>query len=115
MFKADNWTGEKEQKFDDVCAQIVSALAALDSFRKFVGEAKTKKPILHFVATVGTLFFLAWLGNTVNNFFLLYLVTMAVAMLPGLHRRGLLKKVFANVTLKVSEVVRGKDHLKKAE
>jgi len=78
-------------------------------------EARTRKPIIHFVATVFTLFTLAWLGNTINNFFLAYLMNVTILMLPGLHRKGVLKQYGAQITLKLAEVMKGKDYMKKAE
>ncbi len=81
----------------------------------FCRDAKEKKPIFHFLGAVFGFVSLAWIGNRINNFFLLYLVVLLVAMLPGLHRKGLLHKYVTLVTSKVSEAVRGKEHLKKAE
>ena len=82
---------------------------------RFVREAKEKKPVLHFFGTLLALFSVAWVGNRMNNFFLLYTLCLFVAMLPGLHRKGLLEKYFSQITLKINEVVKGKDSLKKAE
>ena len=115
VFKPEGWTGEKEKKFESVCSDIVSLLSTAEQGFTCVVAAKEKKPVMHFICTVISLLCLIYVGNTVNNFFLLYLVTLFVAMLPGLQKRGLLKKYFSEVTLKVGEMVKGKDHMKKAE
>ena len=78
-------------------------------------EARHRKPIMHFVATLLALFILAWIGNRVNNFFLAYAVSTFVLLLPGLQRKGLLKEVAGQVTNKLREVMKGKDYMKKAE
>merc|ERR1712223_2367257 len=105
IFKPDSWTGEKEKKFDVACSEIVSLFSAMEQGRTVCREAKEKKPVVHFVGTVTALASMAWIGNRINSFFLLYLLTLTAAMLPGLHRRGLLKKYFSMITLKVSEAM----------
>ncbi len=94
---------------------MVGLTRSLEAAFTFCHESKERKPVLHFLATLGALFFVAWVGGKVNNFFLLYLVTLIAAMLPGMHKRGLLKKYFSQVTLKISEAVKGKDGQKKLE
>lgn len=115
MFKPENWTGEKEKKLDLISAELADLGQSISGVVQAVREAKNKKPIIHFLGTVFALFSLAWIGNRVNNFFLLYIFVLTLAMLPGLHRRGLLKKYFSQITLKISETVKGKDSLKKSE
>jgi hypothetical protein len=61
------------------------------------------------------LFSMAWIGNSVNNFVLAYTITNAVFMMPGLQQRGHLKQYGAQLTLKIAELVKGKDYMKKAE
>ncbi len=49
-------------------------------------------------------------------FFQAYLVTLFMALLPGLLERGLIQKFLARITLKVAEMYKGKEQLhKKAE
>lgn len=115
VFKPENWTHEKETKYESVCENIVSAFRKCTDAIKMCHEAKEKKPVVHFAATVTSLLVLAWIGNKINNFFLLYLLVLSLLMLPGLHRRGLLQKYCSTLMLKVTETIKGKDHLKKAE
>ena len=93
IFKPDSWTGEKEKKFSTACSEIVSLFSALKQGWTVCRKAKEKNPALHFVTSVTALISTVWISNRVNNFFLLYLLTLTVAMLPGLHRRGYLKKI----------------------
>lgn len=46
--------------------------------------------------TVGAIF-LAWLGSTFNNLFLVYLVALILAMYPGLKEKGIIKLVFTQI------------------
>jgi len=115
VFGSDSWNGAKDKKYDDVCGEIVSAIDSVESAFRFCREARNKKPIVHFVATCGSLVVLAWLGNRINNFFLAYVLTLGLAMLPGLHRRGMLHKHVAQITQKVNELIKGKEVIKKME
>lgn len=44
---------------------------------------------------------LAWLGSTFNNMFLLYVITLVLALYPGLKEKGIVKQV----TDKISAVL----------
>ena len=93
IFKPDSWTGEKEKKFGVTCSEIVSLFDALQQGWTVCRKAKEKNPTGHFAASVTALVSVVWISNRVNGFSLLYLLTLTVAMLPGLHRRGYLKKI----------------------
>jgi len=113
MFGSDSWNGTKEKKFEDVCEEIVTTMDNVHAALSACRDARSRKPFIHFIATVMSLIVLAWLGNRINNFFLAYLLTLGVAMLPGLLRRGILQRAFSQLTIKFGEMIKGKDALKK--
>ncbi len=115
MFGSNSWTGAKEKKYEQICESLVHTTDQLESFWGMCRDARHRKPILHFVATILALFTVAWVGNRVNNFFLAYLLTTGALMLPGLQKKGYLKQFAAQATLKLGEVMKGKDYLKKAQ
>ena len=116
MFKPASWNEEKEARYESVCEEIAAASQLVADGSAFLAEAKQKKPFVHFIGVLVSLMVVGWIGNRINNFFLAYLVVLGLLMLPGLHKRGLLKQVFAQVTLKVGELMgKSKDQLKKAE
>ncbi len=52
----------------------------------------------------------------VSLLFQAYAITLGLAMVPGLFERGLIQKYFAQLTLKLAELYKGKEvHLKKSE
>ena len=109
MYSIDQWTSVKERKFDEVCENMVIGMDKLDHLWHFCREARTQKPVFHFIGTILFFFSMAALGNRINNFFLAYLLTNAILMLPGLHKKGILQQYLAKMTLKA------KDYMKKAE
>ena len=115
MCGTENWTSVKERQFDEVCENIVNGMEGLETAWQMCLEARSRKPVFHFIGTLIFFFCLASLGNRINNFFLAYLVANATLMLPGLHKKGILQQYTAQITLKIAEVFKGKDHLKKVE
>jgi len=109
----ESWNGTKERQFEKVCDEIVVTMdnvyAAINTCR----EARAKKPFIHFIATVMSLVSLAWIGNRINNFLLAYVLTLGIAMMPGLLRRGIVQKHFSQLTIKFGELLKGKDGSKK--
>ena len=56
------------------------------------------------------------LSKYVFSSFQAYLVTLALALMPGLYERGLLQKYWTQLTMKITDLYKGKvGHLKKAE
>lgn len=108
VFGADSWNGAKEKHFELVCEKLCSAFASLEASLKTLQAVRGTKPIAHFVATLIALFSLAWVGNMFNNFFLAYLTSLLLAMLPGLLDRQLLQKGFAFVVLKLEDVYKSR-------
>ena len=126
IFGTDSWTSFKDKQYEQVCEDILSAKDKIEAAWTLCREARSKKPVsgtigmplciitiskinfilllqvFHFIATVVSLFCLAWLGNTINNFFLAYLLNVAVLMVPGLNKKGILTQFGAQLTLKVS-------------
>jgi len=112
----NNWNLSKEQKYDQVCGDIVSGIENVEDAFRYMREARGKKPMIHFVVTCLSLLALAWFGNKINNFFLAYLLTMGLVMLPGLQRKGLLQKHMTLLSAKFTELTKGKDaFVKKVE
>ena len=115
VYGPDSWTSVKERQYENSCENMVSVLDKVENFTQMVREARSRKPIFHFVGTLMFFLSLAALGNRINNFFLAYLTTLGVMMLPGLHKRGILQQYTAQISVKIAELIKGKDHMKKVE
>ncbi|GFS69935.1 ADP-ribosylation factor-like protein 6-interacting protein 1, partial [Nephila pilipes] len=46
----------------------------------------------YFVGVLGALLFTAWIGNLINNLFLIYLSVLFVAFLPGLKSHPMIQE-----------------------
>lgn len=80
------------QRFDKICLDLAKLYALLRSACDASCSLKTKKPKLYYPALLGALLVSAYIGNKFNNLFLTYLVTLLVALYPGLDKKGLPQK-----------------------
>jgi len=108
LLSPDKWTNEKERRLENVCRSLVSLKYLLSSLSSSVSSMRNGSPIMHFSLVTSSLLLLAWLGTVFSGIFLLYVSTLFVTMLPGLHRRGLLEKHCSSAVVKLREMVKGK-------
>lgn len=90
-----------QQRFDKLCLDLAKAYALLRSFCDSACALKTKKPKIYYPALLGSLLVFAYIGNKFNNLFLTYLVTMLLALYPGLDKRGVPQRAVEFVYLKL--------------
>ena len=83
-------------------------MALVEAARSYSSRMRDTSPTLHFSAVVASLLAFSWLGGMLSGFFLLYLLLLVLLMLPGLHKKGLLQKHCASLTLKLGEIIKGK-------
>ncbi|SPP83166.1 ARL-6-interacting protein 1 homolog [Drosophila guanche] len=102
LFSGVNWDGEYEAKFEDVCGQIHSIKANLVVWNEYMFKERKSTVVVIMISSV--LLALAWIGAIVNNLLLMYLVSLSVAMWPGLQD----KDVFKGITQKASKLINEK-------
>lgn len=85
--------GDKDnQRFDKICMDLAKVYAFFRESCNMCCSMKTSKPKLYYPSVLGTLLVLAYIGNKINNLFLTYLVTLFIALYPGLERKGFTQK-----------------------
>lgn len=92
IFRQDNWTGAKEKKFDEICRNIVFYYTQISTLCASYYLMRSVRPKIYYSTAIGTLLILAWLGSSVNNLFLTYLLILMMLMSPGLEQHGLISK-----------------------
>lgn len=73
VFGVNSWNGAKEKQFDSVCKKISMALDTTCSAADTVRYFRKSRPLANFIATLSGLIILAWIGNKINNLFLVSL------------------------------------------
>jgi len=108
VFSEDSWTSEKEKKLEQICQEMMFVRTGLGRVCEGMGAYRETSPLIYLSSVVVSLYMLAHLGALFSGFFLAYLSLLALSMLPGLHRRGLLEKYCAGIILKIGEFVKAK-------
>lgn len=85
-------TPKDTQRFDKICLDLAKVYAFVRAICDNCCSLKTKKPKLYYPALLVSLLFSAYIGNKFNNLFLTYLVTLLVALYPGLDKKGVPQK-----------------------
>ena len=92
MFNTNDWDEAKEKKYHSACEGIAMVANKLENAWVSYNGYRNQKPGLQFTINVFALLLLAWIGNRINNFFLAYLFTISLVLLPKLLRQGALQK-----------------------
>lgn len=108
MFPETAWTGEKEKRLDQFCQNMMFAKSCVRRVGEVMGQYRETAPITYLSGVVVMLYLLAYLGTLFSGFFLTYVLLLVLCMIPGLQRRGLLRKYCAGMMLKLEDFVKGK-------
>lgn len=98
IWRHDDWNAAKEREFEEICRALASCLVYVKQYWAYVMEVKATRPYMYFLGTISSSVFLALIGNSVNNIFVLYLLCLYALMLPGMLHYGILQKYY-NIAL----------------
>ena len=87
------WTEREDKVYDTVCEELATLTFLLMSMYNQWRQMKETKPKQYSFVLLTSLLMLAYIGNTINNLLLLYLVTMSIVLLPGLKHHGILQQI----------------------
>jgi len=108
IFPESAWTGDKEKRLDQFCQNIMFVKNCVRRVGEVVRQYRETAPITFLSGLVVSLYLLAYLGTLFSGFFLSYVLLLVLFMIPGLQRRGLLKKYCAGMLLKLEDFVKAK-------
>jgi len=74
VFGVNSWNGAKEKHFDLVCKKISNAIDTTSNSIETIRNFRKSRPLANFLATLSGLIVLAWIGNKINNFFMVNLL-----------------------------------------
>ncbi|XP_045623562.2 ADP-ribosylation factor-like protein 6-interacting protein 1 [Procambarus clarkii] len=92
---AHYWTGAHERNYEQIITSIASLCGLASYISNTLTSMKESKPRTYFVMVTGSLLLCAWVGNTINNLLLTYLIVVGIVLLPGLKRHGIIQKYFS--------------------
>lgn len=83
----------EETVYENVCSEIALTWFTLQSFWNQWTDLKEKRPVVHSFLLLTSLLMMAYIGNSVDNLFLLYLITLLTVLFPGLRHQGIIQKL----------------------
>ncbi|XP_041977123.1 ADP-ribosylation factor-like protein 6-interacting protein 1 [Aricia agestis] len=98
IYSPNSWTGQKEKMFEELCRDIVVSYNGV--VRKIYSfySLRDSSPIMYYVMSISMLLTTAWLASSINNIFLLYILTSMVMLWPGIQHKGYLNFMLSYVT-----------------
>nr|XP_053642225.1 ADP-ribosylation factor-like protein 6-interacting protein 1 isoform X2 [Cherax quadricarinatus] len=108
------WTGAHERRYEQIITSIASLCGLASYISNTLTTMKESKPRTYFVMVTGSLLLCAWVGNTINNLLLTYLIVLVIVLLPGLKHHEIIQKylstalkTFANLMKSSVSAVQG--------
>jgi len=86
-FLSKKWIEENEQKFQEFCLIISKLSSNLKNFVDKYSQMKYTNTKTFYCTLLTGLLFVAWIGSLVHNLLLTYLLTLALALYPGLAKQ----------------------------
>jgi len=97
IFKPENWSGTQEKLYENVVQEIVDVKLCIEGSISSFFNSRSERSTFYLITVTAGSIFLAYIGSTFNNLFLLYLVVLVFAMYPGLKEKGIVKLVLDQI------------------
>ncbi|XP_073218428.1 ADP-ribosylation factor-like protein 6-interacting protein 1 isoform X2 [Lepidochelys kempii] len=76
IFGSNKWTTEQQQRFHEICSNLVKTRRRIIGWWKRLFTLKEEKPKMYFMTMLCSLAGIAWVGQQVHNLFLTYLIVL---------------------------------------
>nr|CAH7737463.1 unnamed protein product [Callosobruchus chinensis] len=92
IFRAESWTTEKQRNYEEICTNIILYKTKFELLATSYYRMRVTNPKLYFSITIFSLSLLTWVGGTIDNLFLTYLLVLTILLLPGMMTNGMLNR-----------------------
>ncbi|CAL4062200.1 unnamed protein product, partial [Meganyctiphanes norvegica] len=101
-----NWTGAQERRYEEIIKSLAGVTHSFSAASTTLASMKNSKPKTYFGGVSGSLLCMAWIGSTINNLLLTYLIALLVVLYPGLKHHGILKKYFSSAIASIAALIK---------
>ncbi|XP_020282753.1 ADP-ribosylation factor-like protein 6-interacting protein 1 [Pseudomyrmex gracilis] len=102
LCNAQSWTGQKEKKLIEICQSLSDAILEIQRVWASLSRIRHNRPNLYYSAVIFCLILFAWIGNSINNLLLFYILVNSFLLTPGFRHTGfarwLVQYVYDHVT-----------------
>lgn len=113
LFDASKFGEADEAVYDAVCSEIALTCFTMQSLWRQWTDLKETKPKLYSFFLLTSLMMMAYIGNSVNNLFLLFVIVLFLVMLPGLRAHGIIQQLVRKTVDTITHLIG--DRLKKKQ
>ncbi|NP_001040353.1 ADP-ribosylation factor-like 6 interacting protein [Bombyx mori] len=99
LYGSSSWTGQHEKTFEEICRSIVISYNKLVIYIHSFYSLRDTSPFMYYTISISTLCTVAWISSSINNIFLLYLLSTVVLLWPGIQRSGIFNSFFSVVNM----------------
>ncbi|TRY87779.1 hypothetical protein DNTS_015691 [Danionella cerebrum] len=109
VFGSNKWTTEQQQRFHEICGNLVKTQRRVLGWWKRLFALKEEKPKMYFLSVISSLVAVAWIGQQVHNLFLTYLIVSFLLLLPGLNQHGIITKYAGMAKREINKLLKQKE------
>ncbi|KAK7938532.1 hypothetical protein WMY93_001858 [Mugilogobius chulae] len=109
VFGSNKWTTEQQQRFHEICGNLVKTQRRVVGWGKRLCALKEEKPKVYFASVITSLLVVAWIGQQVHNLFLTYLIVSLLLLLPGLNQHGVISKYLGMAKREINKLLKQKE------
>ncbi|KAM4765648.1 ADP-ribosylation factor-like protein 6-interacting protein 1 isoform 1-T1 [Cyanocitta cristata] len=109
IFGSNKWTTEQQQRFHEICSNLVKSRRRIVGWWKRLFTLKEEKPKMYFMTMLFTLAVVAWIGQQVHNLFLTYLIVSFLLLFPGLNQHGIITKYIGMAKREINKLLKHKE------
>ncbi|KAL6476559.1 hypothetical protein MHYP_G00150580 [Metynnis hypsauchen] len=109
IFGSNKWTTEQQQRFHQICGNLVKTQRRVLGWWKRLFALKEEKPKMYFLSVISSLVVVAWIGQQVHNLFLTYLIVSFILLLPGLNQHGIITKYAGMAKREINKLLKHKE------
>ncbi|XP_056609815.1 ADP-ribosylation factor-like protein 6-interacting protein 1 [Triplophysa dalaica] len=109
VFGSNKWTTEQQQRFHEICGNLVKTQWRVLGWWKRLFALKEEKPKMYFLSVISSLLAVAWIGQQVHNLFLTYLIVTFLLLLPGLNQHGIITKYAGMAKREINKLMKHKE------
>uniref|UniRef100_A0A673VUF7 RETREG1-3/ARL6IP-like N-terminal reticulon-homology domain-containing protein n=2 Tax=Suricata suricatta TaxID=37032 RepID=A0A673VUF7_SURSU len=109
IFGSNKWTTEQQQRFHEICSNLVKTRRRAVGWWKRLFTLKEEKPKMYFMTMIVSLAAVAWVGQQVHNLLLTYLIVTFLLLLPGLNQHGIILKYIGMAKREINKLLKQKE------
>uniref|UniRef100_A0A8C9TPY3 ADP-ribosylation factor-like 6 interacting protein 1 n=1 Tax=Scleropages formosus TaxID=113540 RepID=A0A8C9TPY3_SCLFO len=109
IFGSSKWTTEQQQRFHEICGNLVKLQRRMVGWWKRIFALKEEKPKVYFLSVISCLVVMAWVGQQIHNLFLTYLIVSLLLLLPGLNQHGMITKYAGMAKREINKLLKQKE------